>query len=273
MSEPGKTETRVDQWMRDAARELVYGVRGWQQRSPNFCVKMSSKFAAVIAKHYEEWLVSHAPAPSERRLPVPIQPGEFEAEDGQRFNPIHAKPATPQGSAAGEIKPHSSVIYTDLKVRCYGCQSQVIWRYDEKIDEILIVHDHARTTPQGSAARPAYWAVEWSFKGKNTWHVVDCPPYRYESEAKLYPRRDGFDYRIVPLFLDAEASERKMQEALTSLRAFFANDPKGEYVLARADGNPLCLADRMVIAGRFIDSIDAALAAPDAPPEDTNAKG
>jgi len=247
------------------------------------------------------------PAPSDRRLPVPIQPGEFEAEDGQRFNPIHVKPAAPQGSAEGEIKPHSSVIYTDLKVRCYGCQSQVIWRYDEKIDEILIVHDHARTTPQGSAAEAqlSMWSrfshkeqmqrirevEDWESSipfwagqprdlcGPRAFAAAYAAHVTAEQRAEIERLRTitgglcgacGVNMNEV---CDLRASERKMQEALTSLRAFFANDPKGEYVLARADGNPLCLADRMVIAGRFIDSIDAALAAPDAPPEKENGNG
>ena len=34
-----------------AAVELVYSVRGWQQRSPQFCPAMTVKWAAIIRKH------------------------------------------------------------------------------------------------------------------------------------------------------------------------------------------------------------------------------
>jgi len=59
------------------------------------------------------------PAPTDRRLPVPIQPGEFEAEDGQRCTPIHAKPVTPTQQVSGrtgtgEVADKPTGVYRDL---------------------------------------------------------------------------------------------------------------------------------------------------------------
>lgn len=36
--------------------------------------------------------------------------------------------------------PHSSVIYTDLNVRCHACQRNVIWHYLEDVDTIQFLH-------------------------------------------------------------------------------------------------------------------------------------
>ena len=49
MAEPGKTETRVDEWMRDAADDLCDGVE-----------PETTEAAELIAKHYEKWQSSHA---------------------------------------------------------------------------------------------------------------------------------------------------------------------------------------------------------------------
>lgn len=55
-----------------------------------------------------------------------------------------------------EIKPHSSVLYTDLTVRCHGCKSALVWRYLEDIDEIEVLHEHEPApvqTGEGSTMR------------------------------------------------------------------------------------------------------------------------
>jgi hypothetical protein len=41
---------------------------------------------------------------------------------------------------AVSLKPHSSIIHTDLTVRCSGCKGTLIWRYSEEKDEIEIFH-------------------------------------------------------------------------------------------------------------------------------------
>ena len=53
MSEPGKTETRVDEWMRDAAHEIRSGY--------DVCEGFEPFITEIIAKHY---LASHAPSAS-----------------------------------------------------------------------------------------------------------------------------------------------------------------------------------------------------------------
>jgi hypothetical protein len=52
--------------------------------------------------------------------------------------------------APTQLKPHSSVIYTDLTVRCHGCKGTLIWRYDEEKDEIETFHGCTSSTPQGT---------------------------------------------------------------------------------------------------------------------------
>lgn len=65
--------------------------------------------------------------------PKPIEPG--------------SAPAQPEEE---EIKLHSSVIHTDLTVRCHGCGATLIWRYHEDKDEIEVFHCANKADP-GSA--------------------------------------------------------------------------------------------------------------------------
>jgi len=51
-----KTETRVDEWMRDAAHEIYIRMLG-----VTLAAKQCEEYlAGVIAKHYEKWQSSHA---------------------------------------------------------------------------------------------------------------------------------------------------------------------------------------------------------------------
>ena len=46
-----------------------------------------------------------------------------------------------EAAAPTQLTPHSSVIHTDLKVRCHDCGGYQIWRYLEDEDTIEVFHD------------------------------------------------------------------------------------------------------------------------------------
>lgn len=76
-------------------------------------------------------------------------------EDAYCFDKWHesspsAAPTPQQGQKVADVPvvpdersvaPHSSVIYTDLRVKCKGCGGYVIWRYLEDDDTIEVVHN------------------------------------------------------------------------------------------------------------------------------------
>lgn len=76
-------------------------------------------------------------------------------------------------------------------------------------------------------------------------------PWLHESQAT--------QIAMIAEIIDRETHAGEMLEALEALRGLFAGDPKGEYVVARADGKPLCLADQMTIGSRFIDKAEAVI--------------
>lgn len=97
-----------------------------------------------------------------------VMPSEGATENPQstnRENSVVTGAAHPSETRAGEqegstmepeIKPHSSVLYTDLTVRCHGCKSALVWRYLEDIDEIEVFHEHGAApvqTGEGSTMR------------------------------------------------------------------------------------------------------------------------
>ena|SRR5271157_2717429 len=56
----------------------------------------------------------------------------------------------------------------------------------------------------------SYWIVEWKFVtgggagGRNNWKPLDRLPFESKSLADAYPKRSGFDYRIVE-YIPAES--------------------------------------------------------------------
>ena len=59
-----KTETRVDEWMRDAAKEHIPAPHNYLDdfNTRKYIGKRRRELESVIAKHYDKWLASHAPS-------------------------------------------------------------------------------------------------------------------------------------------------------------------------------------------------------------------
>lgn len=92
----------------------------------------------------------------------------------------HHKPCGSPTCVACSVKhvplpyPHSSVIYTDLSVRCGFCKQRACWRYEVESDEIVFTHECVPSAPVKEPQMPVLGFCQRGLD-TSTFHVFPHP--------------------------------------------------------------------------------------------------
>ena len=233
MSEPGKTETRVDEWMRDAAHEIRSGY--------DVCEGFEPFITEIIAKHY---LASHAPSASAETIC---------SNCGRDVNDKMSAEQRAEIERLRAENVHLSLL--SEHVDCY-------WADDDpdcsvESPETFASENNLKVGDTFKLLAAQYWPVE--FKVKKTF-TEDETDDDWEVEEIGEKRAEFPEYMEVKRRAEsAEASVRKMREALDKTEAVIRSARKhfGDPATTRCQ--------ECTIALFAYDARMAALAAPDAP--------